>query len=260
MTGKGSRPGVMELMASELCHAAKKGHPERLRYLLEMGAPANAHDEHGVKAINSAAYYGQFECLKELLDWGGDPNAKDKDGVSVAMDAALGGGHACVELVLSRGARADDRDGHGKSVAMFAIEHPQSLAKICQANVDMESALENGKNLCMAAAEAGVVESLEVVVKFGGNPKAIDKQGRDASMWAAASGKLECLKFLARIEALDGLRTCHDGLDVLAYAERCGKDTVISFVRSVKWAQMERHALSEMTESGETKGTGSKRI
>lgn len=260
MIGQGSRPGLVEIMASELCHAAKKGHHERLGYLLEMGASANAHDEHGVKAINSAAYYGQFQCLEELLDRGADPNATDKDGVSVAMDAALGGSHACVGLVLDRGGRAGDIDGHGKSVAMFAIEHPQSLGRICQDIFDFESALENGKTLFMAAAESGIVESLEIIVKFGGNPMAIDKQGRDVSMWAAASGKLECLKFLARIGALDGLRTCHDGLDVVAYAERCGKESVISFVLGFKQAQIECVALCEMTDAGGKKGDGGKRI
>jgi ankyrin repeat protein len=61
-----------------LAHAARRGHPEIVKLLLNAGADKNAQNPDGWTALHEACYYDQVEPVKTLLVYGADPNLKTR--------------------------------------------------------------------------------------------------------------------------------------------------------------------------------------
>ena len=63
-----------------LHQAARKGHTEVVKILLNAGGRTNAKGRYGITPLHWAARWGQTEVVEPLLDAGADINPKDKDG------------------------------------------------------------------------------------------------------------------------------------------------------------------------------------
>lgn len=95
----------------KLVKAAKAGHAERVRALLEEGAsPHLASRETGERALLVAAALGHVPVVEELLNQGARIDLRDDDGRNALALAARAGERRVVELLLHRGASIDMRD------------------------------------------------------------------------------------------------------------------------------------------------------
>jgi ankyrin repeat protein len=84
--------------------AAKGGHVEVLRFLLDSRAEVNARTRAGVTPLHFAAAMGHLEAVRFLLERGADESLEDRFGVT-ALDGAEEGGHLeLVELLRSAAA------------------------------------------------------------------------------------------------------------------------------------------------------------
>lgn len=87
-----------------LQEAARAGHLEAVRLLLDAGLPVNHQDGAGDTALIEAAIGGRADVVSFLLSRGADMNARNKDGGS-ALGYAQSQGHArVVELLKAAGA------------------------------------------------------------------------------------------------------------------------------------------------------------
>ena len=71
--------------------AARHGHAEVIKLLLEHGADVDRPDKQGVTAVQTAAENGHHECLRLLLEAGADPDGTCK--ANEIIDTPL---HRCV--------------------------------------------------------------------------------------------------------------------------------------------------------------------
>ena len=67
--------------------AAREGRVNAVRYLLDHGADANAHDRSGNTALAEATYYSQIPVIKELIARGANVNAITNG--TTALDVAV---------------------------------------------------------------------------------------------------------------------------------------------------------------------------
>ena len=106
---------------------------ETIKYLLSVGADANALDGSGVAPLHRAVRTRSFPAVRALLDGGADAKAPNKTGstpLHLAVQTTGRGGsgseHArqqqteIITLLLERGASPTDKDGRGKTVLQAA--------------------------------------------------------------------------------------------------------------------------------------------
>ncbi len=104
--------------------AAENGHGEVVKVLLDNGAKVNAR-VHGSTALHPAAKYGHREVVKVLLDKGAHANTKngDIDKKTALHLAAENDDTEVVKILLDNGARVDARDGYGLTALRRAVEN-----------------------------------------------------------------------------------------------------------------------------------------
>jgi hypothetical protein len=83
--------------------AAKSGHVEVVRLLLERGANGNTQDTDGWTPLYVAARFGHIEVVRLLLERGANGNTQNEDGWTPLHGAAYSGHIEVVRLLLERG-------------------------------------------------------------------------------------------------------------------------------------------------------------
>ncbi|KAF0695494.1 Aste57867_13687 [Aphanomyces stellatus] len=101
-----------------LHYAARGGHTECMRILLEAGANANVEDERHVTPLHFAAVGGFGLGVKLLLDNKADPFVEDADHNTALSVAEAGGNVGCARLLQRAMAKATVADGGGPSLTL----------------------------------------------------------------------------------------------------------------------------------------------
>jgi ankyrin len=106
--------------------AAKEGHAEIVRYLLDVGASVN-HQLHeraeraGTSPLHMAATHGHAECVSILLEKRADHTLAEMKGGNTALHLAAGGGHCeVIQFLLASGAANTCRNLAGETAAASA--------------------------------------------------------------------------------------------------------------------------------------------
>jgi ankyrin repeat protein len=87
--------------------AAWKGHYEIVKFLLEAGADANAHNgnEHwGTTPLHAAAHANQANIAELLIEYGAEPNAHDLNGKTPMHHTTFHKATAAAKVLRSHGA------------------------------------------------------------------------------------------------------------------------------------------------------------
>ena len=221
--------------------AAEAGHDGCVESLLSAGADVNTQDEiSGDTALMLAAQNGHNECSKLLIEAGTDVNIKDQHGGTAVILAAAGGHEKCVELLIQAGPNVNDRwysdtalllairGGHDTCVQllingeadvnlgceqrltalMYATggdwRNPQGNPKwadlLLAAGADVNEQ-RHGYTALRYAAEHGLFEISEILVKGGANVN-IKYEGNHTALLIAALNKHKaCINSLVRAGA-----------------------------------------------------------
>jgi ankyrin repeat protein len=96
--GRNRQPPLYYLVRGD-----KGEHPDKIRLLLDHGAPVNARATGGRTALHAAAAAGYLRILSLLLERGADPTLRDDEGHTALSLARTGGKTAAAEFLLQRG-------------------------------------------------------------------------------------------------------------------------------------------------------------
>ena len=147
--------------------AARKGHAEVVKALLDNGADANvSRHVDGVTPLYIAAQNGNTKVVKLLLDNKADVNAsRHTDGVTPLYIAALCGHTEVVKLLLDNKADVNARDTDGVTpLYVAALNGHTEVVKLLLANkADVNARRDNGEKPIDAARRNHRVEIVKLL-------------------------------------------------------------------------------------------------
>jgi ankyrin repeat protein len=198
--------GIAELMGSEevdldkkddfggqtlLVYAARGGHEDLVKLLLNAGADIEAKTNSGITALMEAAESNEEKVVELLLDRGADIHAKDNDGSTALMIVAVQQGcKEMVELLLDRGADIHAKDNDGSTALMMVAARQgckEMVELLLDRGADIHAEKEDGSTaLIVAAARWDCKETVELLLDRGADIHAKNKYGSTALTVAAA--------------------------------------------------------------------------
>ena len=233
----------MKAVHSSLICAAKGGHEEVTRLLLDHGADVEAadEDEDGQTALMAASEAGSVAVTKLLLGHGADVATATNNGKTALMFAAACGHEAVTKLLLDHGADVAAATKNGqtsptylcRAVTMCLLDHGADVAATnshAGAHATTVPSTSNSTNshgftALMAAAQHGHEAVAKLLLDHGADVAAADSNGVTALMAAAQHGHAEVEKLLldhgADVAAADSY-----GYTVLIHAAHGGHEEV----------------------------------
>ena len=195
-------------------------------FIAEKGVDATV-GRNGETMLMLAARDGHTDVVKFLIDNGVDLNHKDSVGWTALMFAATWERMEIVKLLIDNGADLNITN-YGKTALMYAAwngstEVVKTLIEI-GANINIQN--DNGDTALILAARRGLTEIVKILVENGADMNIKDKYGWTALMHAAWNGSTEVVKFLIDNGA-DLNHKNNGGWTALMYASRYGYTEVV---------------------------------
>jgi ankyrin repeat protein len=197
-----------------------------LRALKDPGA-LHLRDAEGNTPLIQTAFYMDASQVGELIKRGAEVNATNQSGVSALMKAVWDLDKT--RLLIRAGANVNASSKNGNTpliIASFAHGSSPVVKALLTAGAKVEAANDLGNNAVVAAAEAGDVKTLRILLDHGGDPDSkshIIESNAEATalMIAAQMGHIDCVKLLLDRGATLNLRTDHgNALNFAAFSNR----------------------------------------
>ncbi len=182
-----------------LHEAAYAGHADVVRYLLGLGADADAASNSGSTPLHGAAYYGHLAAVESLIEGGANVNISNSGGYTPLLSAMAGGHTAIVLRLLRAGADSDVTTSEGQTLLMRAATSGSvELTELLLArNPDLEAVDSYGRTaLLLTARESGNADIARLLLDAGANMNAIDNFGStplELAAWRGFAGIVNLL-------------------------------------------------------------------
>jgi len=176
---------------SRLILAARNGHAELLRALLDGGAQVHHQDNRGRTALWNAA---TPEIVALLLERGADPDLPDAQGETPLHAAVREGRTEVVRLLVAHVKEINARGPDGKSALTLARE--KGDAETVRILTKGGASIAGDTRLLFEALGARDVEKVRELLAAGMDPNAHDAEGRPALYRALCRSKPELAQLL----------------------------------------------------------------
>jgi ankyrin repeat protein len=190
---------------SALQIASLIGHTQVVKTLLDKGADINAQGGHFSSALQAASAGGNEQMFKVLLDKGADINAQGGYYGSALQAASAGGNEQMVKTLLDKGADINAQGGYYGSAlqAASAGGHKQVVKVLLDKGADVNARGGSYGNAMHASAYRGHTEMLDLLITNCGISQLQDYYGRTLLWWAAAGGKTATIEALIQKHNID---------------------------------------------------------
>uniref|UniRef100_A0A0P6J266 Cortactin-binding protein 2 n=2 Tax=Heterocephalus glaber TaxID=10181 RepID=A0A0P6J266_HETGA len=207
---------------SALYSAAKNGHTDCVRLLLNAEAQVNAADKNGFTPLCAAAAQGHFECVELLIAYDANINHAAAGGQTPLYLACKNGNRECIKLLLEVGTdrSAKTRDGWTPVHAAVDTGNEESLKLLMfhrtPAHGNSQSEEEPEPAFCALDGGEESPEDTSKPVVPADLINHADREGWTAAHIAASKGFKNCLEILCRHGGLEPEkrdkcnRTVHD--------------------------------------------------
>ena len=214
--------------------------------LLSKGEKTDALDEHGNSALMLAARAGSAEICSILLEAGADRDLRDSKGRTALMIAEEFG-HAEVARILNHFSETLDGGSTGapEGTEEDSGDVPPNASgmqkgdKVCEHPAQKEARAAGDRHvnekmplLMKFAIEKGNQQAVEILLKRGESPDALDRYGNTALMLAARNGSAEICALLLEAGADRELRDSK-GRTALMIAEELNHSDVARILKSI---------------------------
>ena len=200
----------------------------RLLACLSLGllaaAPTNVNAASGDLPLVDAVKAADTATVEALLEAGVDVNRSELDGTTALHWAAYQGDLETARLLLGAGA-ADTPNRYAVTPLVLAAGRGDApiVEALLDAGADANTTLPEGETVLMAAARAGSVRVLKLLLAHGADVGAREGwRGQTALMWAAAENHPEAMHVLIELGARVNERS-DTGWSALLFAARAGK-------------------------------------
>ncbi|GMN25542.1 hypothetical protein TIFTF001_000982 [Ficus carica] len=174
-----ARSGNLDLLKSEtpLIHAARQGHTDTAKFLIEHGAVPSIASNLGATALHHSAGIGDIELLRYLISKGVDVNLQSDSGTPLIWAA----GHAqpdAVKILLEHKADPDAEtdDDITPLLSSVAAGSLPCLELLIQAGAKVNISA-GGATPLHIAADNGSTEIINRLLKAGADPNVTDEDG-----------------------------------------------------------------------------------
>ena len=158
-----------------LHHAAKRGHPEVVKYLLNAGATKEIVNAIGQTPLHVACQTGQYDVVQVLLSHGADPNTSSDHDMRPIHRVAKKGFHEVANLLIKSGADLQVADSFLQECAIHhaASEGHVEVIRIlmCHAKRCLDDVNSRGESALHMAASANHLETCKVLLMMSMSPK-----------------------------------------------------------------------------------------
>ena len=126
-----------------------------------------------------AARWGHSQIVKDLLEEGLDPNMKTGRGKTAIFSAAQGGSEENLRLLLDYGANVNQVDSSGKTVLFYSLDSKTNVHMLVKYGADVNHVDNTDTSLLSFAIQRASHDVVEYLVKLGADINRIDNKGRN---------------------------------------------------------------------------------
>ena len=180
---------------------ARQGNIERVQALIESGqASVTDKNDDGISPLHLAAITGGVPLCAYLIEKGAEVNALGGSLPATPLQwAARKGLVVIMDLLIQHG--ANPRLVNSKDFScLHSVTHSSDcwalLYMLCQPDIAVDERDNMGLTPLHWAAQQGDDASMTILLKFGANPNAVDRNGLTALHWAASGGNRRCISQL----------------------------------------------------------------
>ena len=216
-----------------LHHAARAGHTEAVRMLLDAGAPVDIGDNENSTALDVASADGRLETVTLLLERGADIGHRDDFGMTALLFAAFNGQADVARFLIENGADAGvGRTDGTTALHAAAWSGSEPLARLLVESGADVNARTNALHtpLLSAAAGRGGLDVIGLLVENGADVHDREGNGLTALMLAAWSGRADAIDYLVNEGVSVRARSNRDGQTALHLAANRGQTEVVEIL------------------------------
>ncbi|XP_024188925.1 ankyrin-1 isoform X2 [Rosa chinensis] len=181
--------------------AAREGQSEMCKYLLEeLKLDVDTKDEDGDTPLIHAARLGHTDTAKLLLEYGANPSIASDLGATALHHSAGLGNIELLRYLISKGVDVNSQSDAGSPLIWAAGHDQPDAVKVllehhanAGAKVNMSA---GGATPLHIAADIGNLEIIKCLLKAGADPNVIDEEGLKPIQVAAASGNRSAVEIL----------------------------------------------------------------
>jgi len=228
MNAKADPSVADQLGNTPIMEAARSRRVEAVQLLVKPGTGINAVNNKGETALMLAVSGKNIEVMNALLKAGADPSIPGKEGNTPFMRAVHENWDEGVQLLARGGANMNAVDKKGETALIHAVrKNARDMVKVLlEAKVDPDLPDRDGMTPLMWVVRSSYGgESLLLLIKYGANVNAANKEGKTAVLMAVEMNRREDAKVLVEASA-----------DV-TIADKWGK-TALGHATSHKWDSM----------------------
>ncbi|EFQ99451.1 ankyrin repeat domain-containing protein 52 [Nannizzia gypsea CBS 118893] len=189
---------------TKLHHAVLAGDPGLIDSLILGGVNVNARDEYCQTPLHYAVERGFNQCTEMLIRHGADVETIDNAGFSPLLWAVVAGQEGTASNLLSIVGDSNPFSADGKSALAWAASLGWTwIAKtLIGHGASISGSLDTQRTLPLEeAAASGDLNTVQLLLEFGGDPNHRNRDGWSAIHWAAEEGHLEIVRRLLQTRA-----------------------------------------------------------
>jgi ankyrin repeat protein len=173
----------MDFEPTRVLHvAARQGHADIVKLLLDAGADVNPPDRLAATPLHLATQYGHEKVVKLLVSAGANVEARRNGDMTPLHLGSSHGRFSTVKLLLEGGAKVHARAANGWTPLHFAASngHVNVARLLLSQGAALEAATDDGSTPLHFAVSAGHADVAELLLSRGADVDAAAKDGRTA--------------------------------------------------------------------------------
>lgn len=244
--------------STQLIRAVRAGDEAEVSRLIQLGAPLNSANIHGITALLTAAIYHPTNdrLFALLLAAGADPNKADQVGATPLLVVAgkLENTSNVCRLLLENKADPNQEDEYGSTPLIMSFIFSDDVDRsrlLLEKGADVNKVDKNGRTALIEACRRRKENACRLLLENGANVNQADENGRTALIEACERGQLSICRLLVD-KGADINHSDNQGRTALIYAADSFTDKFMDHISICKLLLENGADINQSDENGRT--------